>query len=260
MNRDALITDFFFGDEEHIINEKILDDIDYIVPKVHILSYIRNLISIPYSEFLYKLISWNLPPLTPENITQTSTFSAAEIEMCHVLIENNNLGFTNIEIGQLFPQYCKTLTPSALRKYGENQAKTSQQLGLTFLFYGKWYLNCFGYVYEDLSEEERLDLLARTILRDPLYGSMMKDLLEKDIYLTDYMLDLSRATICRRAQSIVRILNIGINCALKEGIDLNICHYEKPKIEKKKNKIEKVFLFRKKISNSFITRGMTIVK
>jgi hypothetical protein len=263
LTNEQTILEFFYGDVETTINNAILDDIDYVVPKNRILSYVNKLLAIPYSEYLYSLISWELTKIESGDLTQSSCFSAAEIEMCQALLSFDNLGFTFEEIGQLFPQYCKKNSLYALRKYGENQVKTSKQLGLTYQYYGKWYLNCLGYIYEDLSEENRRLLLARTILRDSLYGSMMRDLIFNDIALEDYLIGLSKSTIARRATGILRILGLGIEAAERENIPLHKCYYTKPQSERSvviKNAKEKIYLFDKKIDKSFVSRGFTLKK
>ncbi len=180
MNQIELVETFFSRAFEETWNEKILDDKLFIVPKKRILGYLLDVISIPYSEYLYFLIDHKLPELSQSDITQCSSFKACEIEMCVNLIAENNPGFDFIDIGMLYPQYCKTDKEGALRKYGENQIKTSRQLGLTYEYCGLWYLDCIGYAYPDLDSNQRQALLARTILRDPLYGRIIQDLLNYD--------------------------------------------------------------------------------
>lgn len=224
MTNQDFIEAFFYCDFEKSINEKVLDDIYYAVPKPRLRKYVEQLLSIPYQDFLYFLIGWDFTPIDSGDITQISSFSAAEIEMCEALLSFDNLGLTYEEIGQLFPQYCQSHTPAALKKYGENQVKTSKQLGLTFCYYGKWFLNCLGYIYSELSEENRRSLLARTILRDPLYGSIIKDLIFQDVYLEKLMSGLSLSTIKRRSGGVLKILQLAYEEALKNGISLNNCY------------------------------------
>lgn len=229
MNVKVLLSEFFHGDFEYSLNEKILDDYAFVIPEDEIIAYIRTIISIPYEEFLYFLISWQLPKIEAGDLTQSSSFSAAEIEMCEALLNEGNPGLEFLAIGKLFPQYCKkTESDYALRKYGENQVKTAKQLGLTFCYFNDWYLNCFGYVYHLLSDSEKQSLLARTILRDPLYGTMMKDLLFKDIKFNDYLIGLSDSTIKRRLPGIKRILRFAIKEARSNNIDLGTCIHVLP--------------------------------
>jgi len=222
-NSKDIVEAFFYKAFEKSINEKILDNIDYVIPESQIINYIEKLLSIPYQEYLDYLISWDFPKIETGDLTQSSSFQASEIEMCEALLSYDNLGFTFEEIGQMFPQYCKKHTKNAFKKYGENQVKTSKQLGLTFQYYGKWFLNCLGYVYPKLTLSQRKSLLARTILRDKLYGSIIKDLIFNDISLESYMIGLSSSTIARRISGILRILQFAYDESELHGYTLCKC-------------------------------------
>lgn len=221
MTNQEYIETFFYRSLEKEINELMLDDYSYALPMERLISYVKKVIEIPYSEFLYYIISFDYAQITTDDMTQNSSFSAAEIEMCNVLIENNNPGYDFEEIGTLFPHYCSSQTPYALKKYGENQVKTSKQLGLTFSYYNSWYLSCFGYVYQTLSQEERNAFIARSILRDNLYGTIVRDIIDKTVTLNNYLKPLSDSTIKRRSPGIIRILKFAINAAKAENISLH---------------------------------------
>lgn len=212
---------FFYRSLENRVNEKMLDDYSYNIPLSLLRNYIKGIIQIPFEEFLYFIISWDYPAITTEDMTQSSSFSAAEIEMCNVIIHNDNPGYSFEQIGALFPQYCKSQTPYALKKYGENQIKTSKQLGLAFSYYNSWYLSCIGYIYIELTESERQAFLARSILRDPFYGTIVRDLISNDVTLNNYLKNLSPSTIQRRSPGIIRILRFAVNAAKNENIPLH---------------------------------------
>ena len=209
MNNYDLIKFFFSQENEKMINEKILDDVDYIVPKDRILEYINKVIDIPYADFItYLKDSPSNHQIDSSHITQCSSFTACESYLCKALIEENNLGFDCAEIGILLSEFISSNKSSALRKYGENQIKTASQLGLVFEYYNHWYLSCLGYVYLDLNQERRTSLLARTLLRDPLYAQIVKDITQRDIHLKSYMGFLSISTINRRIPSVWKLLSI----------------------------------------------------
>lgn len=178
---------FFSRTYENDVNKKILDDRNFVIPRERLLSYIRALITIPYSTFISFLKENPLGPITSRNITQCSSFAACEIELCQGMLALNNPGLTNTDVGHLFPKYVTSRTDTAFVKYGENQAKTGMQLGLTFEYFGYWYLSCIGYVYADLSKEEKLSWLARALLRDELYSRLVCDSMVQSINLLDYM-------------------------------------------------------------------------
>lgn len=263
MNQNELVEIFFSRAFEEMWNERILDDKLFIVPTNRILEYLKNVISIPYSEYLYFLIDYDLPELTQSYITQFSSFNACEIEMCENLIKENNPGFDYADIGLLFPQYCKSDKEGAIKKYGENQIKTSRQLGLTYEYFGLWYLDCIGYSYCELNQEQRQALLARTILRDPLYGRIIRDLLNADTNLSKYLVGLKDSTILRRGPGIIKILDIALKEAERNGISLGKLEFIRPQkiITPSRNSTPHlVKLFDKKVDKSFLTRGMTIPK
>lgn len=263
MNQNELVEIFFSRAFEEMWNKKILDDKLFVVPTNRILDYLLNVISIPYSEYLYFLIDYNFPILSQSDITQFSSFSACEIEMCENLISENNPGFDFVDIGMLFPQYCKTDKVGALKKYGENQIKTSRQLGLSYEYCGLWYLDCIGYGYTELNKEQRKALLARTILRDPLYGRIIRYLLNADTNLSKYLVGLKDSTILRRGPGIIKILDIALKEAERNGITLGKCEFIRPqkKIPISRNSaIPLVKLFDKTVDKSFLTRGMTVPK
>lgn len=185
----------------------LLDDKNYVIPKQKLHEYIDCVLSIPYSEYI-EYIKGNKGIIEDDQLTQSSNFSACSTEMCAAIESKGNPGLRFIDIGQLFPQYIKQRNDTAFRKYGENQVKTSAQLGLTFEYYDYWYLTCVGYVYNELNQRQQEALLARTILRIPLYQDLILRLLEGDVFLTDYMKQIAPSTQGRRSGSIMRLLNI----------------------------------------------------
>ena len=204
-----LIKFFFSQENEKMINEKILDDVDYVVPKDCIFEYVNKVIDIPYVDFIaYLEDNPNNQEIDSSHVTQCSSFIACESYLCKALIEENNLGFEYAEIGILLSEFISSNKSGAIRKYGENQIKTASQLGLAFEYYNHWYLSCLGYVYLDLEPERRTSLLARTLLRDPLYAKIVTDITQRDIFIKSYMGFLSTTTINRRIPSVWKLLSI----------------------------------------------------
>jgi len=222
MQAEEYIDLFFSKSYEKDIDKLIRDDRDYVIPFEKLQNYVNNIISIPYIEFVNYICSHPLKDnIETKDVTQSSSFAACEIEMCNALLSVDNPGLNYLEIGQLFPQYVAHPNDAALRKYGENQIKTSAHLGLVYEYYKYWYLSCLGYIYPRLSEDERAKLLARTIIRTPLYYRMMVDLCNKNIEATRYMSALSRATQLRREGSVCRLIDICLNECRMEGIRMH---------------------------------------
>ena len=152
-NREYIVR-FMTRSFEKSVDYYMLSDKNYVVPQKRVKNYIDKILSIPYSEYIdyikdYKGI------INDDQLTQSSSFAACSTEMCSALESQGNPGLHFVDIGKLFPQYVKVKNEAAFRKYGENQIKTSTQLGLTFEYYGCWYLTCVGYIFNDLEVDKQ---------------------------------------------------------------------------------------------------------
>ena len=209
---------------EKDVDELMLADKNFVVPKAKMHEYVDRALTIPYGEYI-EYIRNNKGVVTDEQLTQSSAFDSCSSEMCKALDWQGNPGLSFVEIGQLFPQKVRVKNEGAFRKYGENQVKTSTQLGLTFEYYGSWFLTCVGYIYNDLEPQQQKSLLARTILRVPLYQAILDDILENDVDLTKYMMALSDTTKGRRSGSILKMINLCLDECRKEGICYHALFY-----------------------------------
>ncbi len=222
MTRDDILGLFFTKSYEKQINDMMLEDVDYDVDEYGVLNYVANLIDVPYSCFLeYIKNNPNRTIIQSRHITQSSSFEACEREMIDIFLEENNKGLDFISIGKHFTKYIRSDKDGAFRKYGENQVKTAEQLGLAFEYFNHWYLNCTGYIYNKLDSHDQKSLLSRNLLRDPLYNKIMRDLCEGDLDIIDYMTCLeSNETKLRRYDSVMRLLSICIDECNKEHIKI----------------------------------------
>ena len=220
-NKEAIEV-FFSREVEKMYDGYILDDKNYIVPQDALDNYIKTVLSVPYCEFIDHLRDhYSEFKISSKNVTQCSSFSACEEEMCITLMKEHNPGLTFLEIGRLFPDYVSSKADPAYIKFGENQIKTAAQLGLAFEYFDVWFLSCLGYVYSGLSDETKKSLLARTLLRDPLYGKIMVDLCNSDIYLLSYMGTVKSAqTKSRRYRNVEKLLSICTDECKREGIQI----------------------------------------
>lgn len=209
---------------EKSVDYYMLSDKKYVVPKQKIRDYIDKVLAIPYYEFI-NYAKENKGIIEDDQLTQSSNFAACSSEMCQVIESQGNLGMRFVDIGQQFPQYIKQQNEVAYRKYGENQVKTAAQLGLTFEYYDYWYLTCVGYVYNELAPQQQEALLARTVLRIPLYQDLLLRLLKGDVFLNDYMQQLAPSTKGRRAGSIMRLLDLCLGECRREGIRYHDLYY-----------------------------------
>lgn len=217
---------FFSKTYEKTQDKRIRDDRDYTIPYEQLANYVTKVISISYNEFIeYIRNNQSSTNIESSDITQSSSFSACEIEMCNALLWADNRGLNFLEVGKLFPQYVSHPNDTAYRKYGENQIRTSSHLGLVYEYYKYWYLSCIGYIYPSLKEDDRRKLLARTLLRMPLYQDLVLRLIRGNVFLADYMRTMAPSTQGRRAGSVMKLLDICLNECRAEGIKYHDLYY-----------------------------------
>lgn len=224
---------FFSRSYEKLLNERVLDDVDYVVDKYGVLNYVANVIHVPYCDYLdFAECRQNVCLIKPRNITQSSSFAACENEMIDVFLSEDNKGLDFVSIGRHFTKYIRSENDQAYRKYGENQVKTCEQLGLAFEYYKHWYLNCVGYIYKELHKEDQRSLLARNLLRDPLYARIMSDIRQRDVDILEYMACIkSNETKLRRYESVARLLAICLVECEREGIQTYAVINNKTRLE-----------------------------
>ena len=232
-SKNELLVRFMTRSFEKSVDNLILSDKKYVVPKLEVHEYVEKVIAIPYSEFI-DYVRNNKGIIKIDQLTQSSNFAACSSEMCRAIEAQGNSGMRFVDIGKLFPQYIKQKNEMAYRKYGENQVKTSAQLGLTFEYYNYWYLTCVGYIYNELNVQQQKSLLARTILRIPLYQAIVTKLMEEDVNLTIFMHSLSDSTKGRRSGSILRMTNLCLDECRKDGIAYHRIFYPNYKAKEKR--------------------------
>ena len=219
MDSSELIELFYNRTYEKFVNKQILDDKNYIVPRQQLINYVHELINIPFIKFIDYIRNKNKEiKIEVSDITQFSSFSSCEIEMCNALIWANNPGCQFVDIGRFFPNSVSARNDIAYRKYGENHIKAATQLGLTFEYYDYWYLSCIGYIYPQLGQNDRMQFLARSITRNRLYRQMLLDILDHDISPETYMNMLSENTIKRRSGNVCTFMDICLDECNNQGI------------------------------------------
>ena len=67
MNTGDLLSLFFSRSYEMQLNEKILDDIDYIIDEYGLLNYIANVVDVPYSDYL-SYICFDVLVFSPQSL------------------------------------------------------------------------------------------------------------------------------------------------------------------------------------------------
>ena len=213
------ILHLFFSQEKEYLEFKKNRSNNTEFDKDGMLQYIKDVCAIPYGTFIdYIRVHPHSQMIDSLDLTQSSNIIHCKAELCEAFLRSNDRGLTLTEIGALLHNDDKERTQNTLNRFGRDQTYTGRQLGLTRLFSnGKWYLSAIGKVFLLLDENTQNAIIARCLLRDPLYHRLVVDMLEEDIQLTDYMIDLdSESTIKRRKSSIKGVLKIIFNEVNKE--------------------------------------------
>lgn len=208
MKNLILLNNFFKQIFENHINNDMLE-LNYVFPTDKVMQYINDLCSIPYKDYIdYLIKEGSFKPIESGDITQNSNINDCHLNLCRVISDAGDPGLDFDSIGRLLQNDGVVRMPGADKKYGENQVKTASQLGLAWELCGTWYLTCIGKVFCDLSEETKLAIMSRCMLRSPFYSRILCDAMVTDIRLEDYMGILSQSTIKRRLPSVRKMLNI----------------------------------------------------
>ena len=155
------------------------------------------------------------------DITQLSNIDDCTINMCKMMLQYGNKGFTLTEIASnLHDTDSYKDNQVALVKYGENQVKTASQMGLAVFKNELWFLSGIGFVFGELEEENQKKYLAINLLRDPFYSKVILSLCKSDTKLRDYMSILSETTQTRRASSCMKVISFFLNQCKFEGVHL----------------------------------------
>ena len=183
------------------------------------ITYIKNICAIPLGFFIdYISEHPSSRMIDTLDLTQSSKISNCKSRICEAINRANDRGLTLTEIGGLLHDDNKKRTNNTLNRFGRDQTLTARQLGLTKQHLdGKWYLSSIGKVYLDSDNSTQEKIIARCLLRDPLYHQLVVDSITKDIHILDYMTDLdSEETIKRRKSSIYNLVKIIIKQVEKD--------------------------------------------
>lgn len=225
MDQEFLLQSFFKRDFENKQDE-ILNKQPSEFNRDEVIEYIMKVCSIPYKAFIsYVKENPNNTVIRSCDLTQSSRLEACTTRLCDAFNRGADKGLELKEIGLLLHNDDKERSVNTLGRYGLDQTKTGRQLGLTRCCKGKWYLTCIGKVFLFLEKEKQVSLLARIILRDPLYSILIKDATSRNVHICDYMMDIGEETIKRRKSSIRNIIKIALSECNLENIVLHDITY-----------------------------------
>lgn len=157
--------------------------------------------------------------LSAKDVPQFSNFLDSSINICEHLKYSGNKGYTFNEVGALLLDNQRS--EMALKKYGENQSKTAQMLGLVYIEEGTKprlvYISNLGSEILNIKQNIRIKIITNLILRLKIiqrilfYASKRKVIVEEEISF------LARNTIIRRMPNIKKILKY-----LEESSETNL--------------------------------------
>lgn len=144
--------------------------------------------------------------IEPGDVIQFSNIKDATINFCEKVNKINNPGLNFQEVGKLLQDDGINRKVGAYVKYGENHTKTAQTLGLAFELCNTYYLSGIGYIFMELSEENREKLLTRLILRSKLFTSMIQASVNGKVNMREFLYKLSDSTYVRRRSNIKKMM------------------------------------------------------
>lgn len=160
---------FFSREYEDTIDEQLLER-DKRYSQRNVDNYVRELLSIPISDYLLWIESNFLSnTISAKDAVQFSDFTDGTINIVNVMIEAGDTGFTFEEIGELLQNDGVKRTSVANTKYGENHSKIARYLGLVIGRDRYSYVSGVGYSFRTLTDEEQKQLLIRMFMRTPLF-------------------------------------------------------------------------------------------
>lgn len=199
-----IIVDFFTQKYEKKINKGILY---YTFPKKEVTTYIEQVINEPVDRFVAYIKESNVKnKIEPSDVIQFSNIKDATINFCEKVNKINNPGLNFQEVGKLLQDNGINRKIGAYVKYGENHTKTAQALGLAFELCNTYYLSGIGYIFMELSEENREKLLTRLILRSKLFTSMIQASVNGKVNMREFLYKLSDSTYVRRRSNIKKMM------------------------------------------------------
>lgn len=206
-----IITEFYSREYEEKINKNSLF-YSYNFPEQDIRGYIAKVISEPIDSFITYIKQMDeREQITAKDVFQFSNIEDATVNICKMVRDNNNPGMRYVEVGKLLLDDGKMREDGAFTKYGENHVKTAEAIGLFFELSRTYFLSCIGYVYCDLSNEEKNKLITRLLLRNRLIVRLIQASENGNVNVRDFLYMLSDSTYARRKSNVKAILNILAN-------------------------------------------------
>lgn len=212
---------FFSKAFENQINDLILEDIDYEIPRESIHNYVLHVIDVPYEDYLDYVSNLELKIYDKFDIPYFEQFAYCESDLIEYIISQDNNGCTEEEIGKYLARRARRIAGST-SYFGSRHLYSAKIMGLVYEYYNHWYINCLGYVYGSLNNKQRFSLLARTILRSPFYMTLFYNIKTHAIYIENYMKMFTDRFVKIHLKSILFFSDICVKEAQESNIKLKI--------------------------------------
>ena len=218
---------FFYRAFENGINSQIMEDWDYEVPSESLLNYVHNLIAIPYKDFIDRIVKRDDSPILQNaDVPKHINIEDCQCNLIKFLTEELDRGITTLEVGEIFNETFSQ-NDAGKKQYGRYHLVSSSIQGFVYEYYGKWYLNCLSYVFLDLTSEQQTALIARLLLRSPLYAKLVKDAIDGNVRLAKYFPNFEEGFVFRYLSPTQELYQYCQDAASCENIFLgNIIEFE----------------------------------
>lgn len=219
---DDVVKEFFDRKYEEKINKNLLY---YSFPHDEVEEYVKAIIAEPLPRFLVYIEGLkNKELIRPKDVFQFSNLDDATLNYCLKLKKVDNPGLSLLEIGKLLQDDGKERKDGAYVKYGENHAKLAKELGLGFELCNTYYLSGIGYIFAELSEDNRKHMISRLILRSKLICRLYQASENGDVDLRQFLYMLADSTYIRRRSNIKKMADYLIKCEDNEYLMERLNH------------------------------------
>lgn len=202
------IQDFVSRKNERGINQRMLE-YSYVFPAEEVLQYVQLVNEISIDSFLGFVMEEKFDfQITAKDVFQFSNIHSATTIICEALKKENNPGVNFYQAGKLLLKNEPEKKKAAYIKYGENQLKTAEILGLLFEIEHTYFLSCLGYVLDVLDEKKQKKLVLRCLLRSKLIMKLFSATCNGEVDLRQFLYMLSESTYKRRVSNLLHLFQI----------------------------------------------------
>lgn len=219
MTNNEWIELFFSKSYENQINDLILEDWDYEIPRNSLLNYIHNIIDIPYSEFLeYKGQEFFNEKVSRRGIPMVDILSNKE-QIIKIFLDENNRGLLPDDL-LLYKEHSLILENSSNKEDIFQILHAGEALGVVYCYFKSWYLNCLCYVFDELTPTQKNSLFARLLLRNPFFYWIFSS--KQKRYLIEYYDEIGVTPTRKQYDAVCKCFTLCKEQAIAGGFPISI--------------------------------------